>query len=212
MGALVVFVCALVLDLVVEASSDAGLMLVSSVAVATWLVMAYMFSIVASRRWIAEINLRARTLRISRLLFGRWTKTIVHCSLDQCRSLGITEHETECIVLYGVYVELTDGTRHTIPLKNSTLQEAGHVASQISDLTGISIGQTRSRPPTHEIDLDPWSTERRSESRQRCSIVSFCAESQHEVRKLIAGPSGSLCICNECVVMRKSFIELQVVV
>src|SRR5262245_31323730 len=101
------------------------------------ILIASMFSLIASRRWIAEIDLRARTLTISRRSFGRWTKTSVHCALDQCRRLGRIEYETDRHLSYGVYVELTDGTRHAIPLKDSTLQEAGRVASQLSDLTKI---------------------------------------------------------------------------
>ena len=30
-------------------------------------------------------------------------------------------------------------------------------------------------------------------------FCSFCAKSQHEIRKLIAGPSPSIFICDECV-------------
>jgi hypothetical protein len=109
----------------------------SSGVVVACLLIASLFSIIASSRWIAEIDLRARTLRISRRSFGRWTKTSVHCSLDQCRRLGRIEYETDGHLSYGVYVELTDGTRHAIPLGDSTFQEAGRVASQISDLTAI---------------------------------------------------------------------------
>jgi len=83
----------------------------SSGVVVACLLIASLFSIIASSRWIAEIDLRARTLRISRRSFGRWTKTSVHCSLDQCRKLGRIEYET--------------------------FQEAGRVASQIPDLTAI---------------------------------------------------------------------------
>jgi hypothetical protein len=109
----------------------------SSGVVVACLLIASLFSIVASSRRIAEIDLRARTLRVSRRSFGRWTKASVHCSLDQCRRLGRIEYETDGHLSYGVYVELTDGTRHAIPLRDSTFQEAGRVASQISDLTAI---------------------------------------------------------------------------
>ena len=109
----------------------------TSAVVIACILIAFMFSLIASRRWIAEIDLRARTLTISRRSFGRWTKTSVHCALDQCRRLGRIEYETDGHLSYGVYVELTDGTRHAIPLKDSTLQEAGRVASQLSDLTKI---------------------------------------------------------------------------
>ena len=109
----------------------------TSAVVIACILIAFMFSLIASRRWIAEIDLRARTLTISRRSFGRWTKTSVHCALDQCHRLGRIEYETDGHLSYGVYVELTDGTRHAIPLKDSTLQEAGRVASQLSDLTKI---------------------------------------------------------------------------
>jgi len=125
------------------AGSAASSMPGSSGAAIACLLLAFMFSLVATRRWIAEIDLRARTLRISRRSFGRWTKTSVHCSLDQCRRLGRIEYETDGHLSYGVYVELTDGTRHAIPLKDSTLQEAGRVASQLSDLTEIPRLDTR---------------------------------------------------------------------
>jgi hypothetical protein len=137
-GVWIVPIGAVALAAVVMANSAVRSMPGSSGAVVACLLMASMFSIIASRRWIAEIDLRARTLRISRRSFGRWTKTSVHCSLDQCRRLGRIEYETDGHLSYGVYVELTDGTRHAIPLRDSTLQEAGRVASQISDLTAIS--------------------------------------------------------------------------
>jgi len=128
---------AVALAAIVMADSAAWSRPASGGVVIACLLLALMFSLIASRRWIAEIDLKARTLRISRRSFGRWTKTSVHCSLDQCHRLGRIEYETDGHLSYGVYVELTDGTRHAIPLKDSTLQEAGRVASQLSDLTEI---------------------------------------------------------------------------
>jgi hypothetical protein len=107
------------------------------------LLMAFLFSLIASRRWIAEFDLQTRTLNISRRSLGRWTKTIVDCPLDQCRMLGRIEYETDGQLSYGVYVELVDGTRHTIPLKTPTLQEAGKVAAELSEATGIPRLDTR---------------------------------------------------------------------
>ena len=101
------------------------------------LLMACMFLLIASRRWIAEFDLQARTLNISRRSLGRWTKTIVDCPLDQCRMLGRIEYETDGYLSYGVYVELADGARHAIPLKTPTFQEAGKVAAELSEATGI---------------------------------------------------------------------------
>jgi hypothetical protein len=65
-------------------------------------------------------------------------KTIVDCSLDECSALGTFETETDNRPSYSVYVKLKDGTRHTIPLTDSTLNEAARVASQLSAATGIS--------------------------------------------------------------------------
>jgi len=109
----------------------------SAGAVVACLLMACMFFLIASRRWIAEFDLQTRTLNISRRSLGRWTKTIVDCPLDQCRMLGRIEYERDGHLSYGVYVELADGTRHAIPLKTPTLQEAGKVAAELSEATGI---------------------------------------------------------------------------
>jgi hypothetical protein len=102
-------------------------------AVVGVLLLAWLFFLTASRRWIAKFDLQTRTLNISRRSFGRWTKTIFDCPLDQCRMLGRIETDGQ----YGVYVELADGTRHAIPLKTTTLQEAGKVAAELSEATGI---------------------------------------------------------------------------
>src|SRR5713101_71511 len=90
-----------------------------------------------SRRWMAEIDFGARRLRISRLFLGRWTRVVVDRSLDECSAIGTFETQTDDRPVYSVYVELTDGTRHTIPLTDSTLSEAARVASQLSATTGI---------------------------------------------------------------------------
>ena len=110
-------------------------------AVIELLLLAFMCSLIASRWWIAEIDLSARTLRIFRRSLGRWTRTVVDCPLDQCRRLG--RYEAEGDFSYGVYVELIDGSRHAIPLKGSSFEEAGRVASQLSEATGISRLDTR---------------------------------------------------------------------
>jgi hypothetical protein len=91
----------------------------------------------ASRRWTAEIDLTTRRIRISRRSFGRWTKAIVDCPFDECSALGTFEYDTEGHLTYSVYVKLKDGTRHAIPLSDSTLNEAVRVASQVSAVTGI---------------------------------------------------------------------------
>lgn len=98
---------------------------------------------IASRRWRTEFDLRTRRLKVFRRFLGRWTKTIVDCPLDQCRALGRIEYETEGHPSYGVYVELADGTRHDVPLRNPTIQEAGRVAAQLTEATGISRLDTK---------------------------------------------------------------------
>jgi hypothetical protein len=74
---------------------------------------------------------------VSRRFLGRWTKTIVDCPLDECRALGTFETETDGPSAYSLYVKVADGTRHTIPLTDSTLNEAARDASQLSAATGI---------------------------------------------------------------------------
>jgi hypothetical protein len=99
--------------------------------------MAAILILTTLRRWTAEIDLRTRTLKISRRSFGLWTKTTLQCSLDQCRQLGTIGYDTDGYLSYGVYVELTDGTRHAIPTRDSTFHEAGRVAARMSNFTKI---------------------------------------------------------------------------
>jgi hypothetical protein len=106
-------------------------------AVVGFLFIACIIGLSASRQWTAEIDMTSRRLRISRLSFGRWTRTIVDCPLDECSVFGTIGYSTDGHVSYGVYVQLKRGTRHAIPLKNSTFNEAARVASQLSAATGI---------------------------------------------------------------------------
>jgi hypothetical protein len=92
---------------------------------------------IVTRQGIAEIDLGARRLKVSRRFLGRWTKVVVDRSLDECRALGTIAYDTDGSPSYGVYIELVDGTRHAIPLENSTFKEAAKVASQLSTATGI---------------------------------------------------------------------------
>lgn len=101
------------------------------------LLLAGMFLSVGSYKSITEFDLRTRRLKISRLFVGRRSKTIADCPLDQCRALGRIEYGTDDHPSYGVYVELADGTRHDVPLGKPTIQEAGRVASLLSEATGI---------------------------------------------------------------------------
>jgi hypothetical protein len=120
-------------------------------ALAGLVIFACILFAAVTRRWIAEIDLEARRLKVSRRVLGRWTRTIVDCPLDECRALGTFEYETDGPPSYNVYVELRDGTRHTIPLTDSTLNEAARLASQLSAATGIPrldiyLGPTYIRP------------------------------------------------------------------
>lgn len=92
----------------------------------------------ASRQWISEFGLTTRRLTIFRRSFDRWTKPTVDCSFDECSALGTFESDNDGHPSYSVYVKLEDGTRHTIPIANSTLNEAGRVASRLAASTGIS--------------------------------------------------------------------------
>ncbi|MGY4434716.1 hypothetical protein ACVWWO_007193 [Bradyrhizobium sp. F1.13.1] len=119
---------------VVVASSGGA---VAGGSVVLWLLLACMFFSIASQRTIVHIDLRARRLTILRRLFGRWGKTIVDCPLDQCRALGRIEYESDGHASYGVYVELLSGSRHDIPVREATIQEAGRVAARLAEATGI---------------------------------------------------------------------------
>lgn len=107
------------------------------------LLVACMVFSIASQRTTVEVDLRTRRLRIFRRFFGRWAKMIVDCPLDQCRALGRIEYESDGHASYGVYVELLNGRRHGIPIKEKTVQEAGKVAAQLSAATGISRLDTK---------------------------------------------------------------------
>jgi hypothetical protein len=43
--------------------------------------------------WTAEIDPVMRRLRLFKRWFGRWTKTVVDCSLDDCVSMGKVEYD-----------------------------------------------------------------------------------------------------------------------
>jgi len=102
-----------------------------------FLFFGYILFHLATRQWIAEVDLVTRRLRISRRSFGRWTKAIVDCPFEECSKLGTIEYNTDGHVSYGVYVELKRGTRHAIPLQTSKFNEATKVASELTAATGI---------------------------------------------------------------------------
>jgi hypothetical protein len=122
------------------ASGDLGTVATPGNSAGTVIVFIFFACILLSivtRQWIAEIDLGTRRLKVSRRFLGRWTKVVVDRSLDECRALGTIAYDTDGSPSYGVYVELMDGTRHAIPLENSTFKEAAKVASQLSAATGI---------------------------------------------------------------------------
>jgi hypothetical protein len=129
---IMIFAIAFVAD-----SSNTWSMPANAGAVVGFLFIACIIFLSLSRRWTAEIDMASRRLRIFRRSFGRWTKTIVDCPLDECNVFGTIEYNTDGHISYGVYVQLKHGTRHAIPLKNSTFNEAARVASQLSTATGI---------------------------------------------------------------------------
>ena len=51
-------------------------------------------------------------------------------------------------------------------------------------------------------------TDKRKDGSGQLLYCSFCGKSQHEVRKLIAGPSVS--ICDECVVLCNDIIREEI--
>jgi hypothetical protein len=127
----------------VSDSSNTWSMSANAGAVLVFIFIAFIIGVSMSRQWTAEIDMAARRLRISRLSFGRWTKTIVDCPLDQCDAFGTIEYNAEGKISYGAYVQLKSGRKHAIPLKDSTFREAARVASQLSAATGIPRLDTR---------------------------------------------------------------------
>jgi hypothetical protein len=89
------------------------------------------------RQWTAEIDLAMKRLRLSRRWFGRWEKTVVDCSLDDCIALGTVEYNTEGNITYGTYFKLRDGGWHAIPVKGHSFEEALAVVKEVSVATKI---------------------------------------------------------------------------
>jgi hypothetical protein len=96
------------------------------------------FFVIGSHQWITEIDTATRRLKTSRRSFGRWTKDIIDCSFDECSTLGTIKYNNAEDAGYGLYVQLKNGKRHRIPLKNSSFQKVTRIASQLSAATGIS--------------------------------------------------------------------------
>jgi hypothetical protein len=135
---IVIFAIAFVTD-----SSNTWSMPANAGAVLVFLFIAFIIGVSLSRQWSAEIDMAARRLKISRLSFGRWTRTIVDCPLAECDAFGTIEYNTEGHISYGAYVQLKSGRKHAIPLKDSTFREAARVASQLSAATGLPRLDTR---------------------------------------------------------------------
>jgi len=132
------FFCIMIVAIAFVAnSSNSWSMPTNAGAVLGCLIIACIVGLSASRQRTAEIDMAARRLKISRRSFGRWTKTIVDCPLDECNVFGTIEYDTDGDISYGAYVQLKDGARHAIPLKDSTFNEAARVASQLSTATAI---------------------------------------------------------------------------
>jgi hypothetical protein len=89
------------------------------------------------RQWTAEIDLAMKRLRLSRVWFGRWEKTAVDCSLDDCIALGTVEYNTEGHITYGTYFKLRDGSWHAIPVEGSSFEEALAVVKEVTAATNI---------------------------------------------------------------------------
>jgi len=87
--------------------------------------------------WTAEIDLAAWRLRLTRRWFGRWSRTVVDCSLGDCVSVGTVEYNTDGHISYGTYIKLSDGNWHAIPLKGSSFDEASKVVRQVAAATKI---------------------------------------------------------------------------
>jgi len=93
---------------------------------------------VLRRRWITEIDGKARRLRIKRQCFGLKPKTIADCALEECVAVGTIEYpNTEGPASYGVYVDLKNGRRHPIPHTDNSLDAAACVANEVSAATGL---------------------------------------------------------------------------
>jgi hypothetical protein len=88
-------------------------------------------------QWIAEIDIVARRIRLSRTSFWRWTKTIVDCSLDDCVALGTVEYNADGVAQYGTYFKLRNGSWYALPTRGGSFKEASDVVRKVSTTTGI---------------------------------------------------------------------------
>ena len=88
-------------------------------------------------RWRAEIDPTMKRLRLFRTRFGKWTKIVVDCSLDDCVAVGTVEYNTEGHIGYGTYFKLRSGSWHAIPLESHSFEDALRVVKQVSAATNI---------------------------------------------------------------------------
>ncbi|GAC1332183.1 MAG: hypothetical protein NVS2B1_01320 [Bradyrhizobium sp.] len=87
--------------------------------------------------WTAEIDLGNKRLRLLRRWLGRWTRTIVDCSLDDCVALGTVEYNADGYITYGTYFKLSSGSWYAIPLQGRSFEEALKVVKEVTAATGI---------------------------------------------------------------------------
>jgi hypothetical protein len=88
-------------------------------------------------QWTAEIDPATRRLQLSRMWFGRWTRTVVDCSLDDCVSVGTVEYDNDGHITYGTYFKLRNGNWHAIPIRGHSFEEALKVVKEVSAATRI---------------------------------------------------------------------------
>jgi len=117
------------------ASNTAGM-------VSAFVAIACILLAISALRWILEVDLATRRLRLTRQFLNLQTKTIVDCSFDDCRALGTFKSNVEGQVSHSAYFQLVDGQTHAIPLDKTTFAEAAKVARELSMATGIPLAET----------------------------------------------------------------------
>jgi hypothetical protein len=89
------------------------------------------------RRWITEVDVEARRLKITRAWPGFKPKTVLDCAFDDCAAVGAIEDNTEDGSTYDVYVEMKSGKRCRIPRNDNSHDAMLGFAKEISAVTGI---------------------------------------------------------------------------
>ena len=122
----IVAVAAIASTTMLDGSALAILLIVPMLLLAVW------------RQSIVEFDIGTKRLKVVRELCGRWSKTKVDCSFDECETLGIIEYNHEGPPSFGAFFQLKNGNRHAIPLRASTFAEASETMAALSSATGIS--------------------------------------------------------------------------